>query len=511
MPSNSIASARASGLLLHPTSLPSPYGIGDLGPEAERFIDFLAAAGQSIWQVLPLGPTGYGDSPYQCFSAFAGNPNLISPDLLVEDGLLTADEAGNARLPEGPVDFAAVWRTKRRVLDAAFARIQPTHRAGMREFRAQHAIWLEDFALFMALKDEHGGVSWLDWPDVLRLRDPEALRAARVRCVDGIERHIFRQWLFFRQWDRVRALCRARGIRVMGDIPIYVAADSADVWSQPGYFLFGTDGRPSFVAGVPPDYFSATGQLWGNPLYRWDVHQRDGYRWWIDRFRATFEWFDLVRLDHFRGFYSYWSVAASETTAALGEWLPGPRAALFEALENALGCLPIFAENLGVITEEVEALRTRFAFPGMAILQFAFGSDPQAPSFQPHNYPRDVVAYTGTHDNDTTQGWWNSDAGENSTRSAGEVRQERAFAREYLGTDGREMHWALIRAVLASVANTVLIPVQDVLGLGNEARMNLPASTSGNWKWRMRTGALEPAMADRLRRMVEAYGRMPRA
>ena len=476
------SASRSSGILLHPTSLPGPYGIGDLGTEAYRFADWLAAAGQRIWQVLPLGPTGYGESPYQLFSAFAGNPLLLSLDTLVP----ASDLEGMPHFPEDRVDFESVIPWKTALLRQAFDAFHPTE-----EFDAfchDHAAWLDDFARFMALKEANGGVEWAAW---------DSRRQADAR---DIAYHKFLQFEFFRQWHSLKLYCHGLGIRMMGDIPIYVAADSADVWAHREWF------RLDAVAGVPPDYFSATGQLWGNPLYRWDALAKDAYRWWIERMRATLAMFDLVRMDHFRGFEAFWEVPAGETTAIHGRWVKGPGADLFRALEAALGKLPVVAENLGVITPEVEAIRAEFGFPGMAILQFAFGKAPQGPSFRPHNYERNLVAYTGTHDNDTVMGWWHS-AGGDSTRTPQDVEEEKARARAYLATDGREINQVMIRALMESVADTVLFPAQDVLGLGSEARMNIPSVASGNWRWRMKPGALGAEHAERLKEMVTLYGR----
>ncbi|MGI8742939.1 MAG: 4-alpha-glucanotransferase [Bryobacteraceae bacterium] len=451
---------RASGILLHPTSLPSRFGIGDLGPEAYRFVEFLQETGQKIWQVLPLGPTGYGDSPYQCFSAFAGNPLLISPEKMVERGLLESADIAAEIAPGDHVDFARVIPFKLALLRRAFANFKADDEFG--DFCAMSGYWLEDYVRFMARKGE-----------------------------DDQAAHRFFQFEFFRQWRDLKNHCARYRIRIMGDVPIYVAGDSADVWANPELF------NREYSSGVPPDYFSATGQLWGNPVYRWDRMKKTGYRWWIERFRASLAVVDIVRLDHFRGFEAYWEVPATEKTAVNGRWVTGPGAKLFEALEEALGELPIVAENLGVITPEVEALRHEFGYPGMSVLQFAFGGDAQAASFRPHNYPRELSAYTGTHDNDTTIGWWNSLDSE----------REREFTKAYLATDGREIHWDFIRAALASVANTAIVPLQDVLGLGNEARMNLPATTKGNWTWRFRSEALTRDVRDRLKRLTLLYDR----
>ena len=494
---------RSSGILLHPTSLPGRFGIGDLGPESRRFADFLAAAGQKLWQVLPLGPTGFGDSPYQCFSARAGNPLLISLEGLVEKGWLDPSALASApAFPEDHVDFEQVIPWKTALLESA-ARNQP----GFETFCETNAHWLDDFALFMALKEAHQGVAWTQWEPGARDRNSKALAKWCEQLEGRIESQKFLQFAFFEQWRELREYCRARGVRIMGDLPIYVAHDSADVWANPQFFQLDKLGNSTVVAGVPPDYFSQTGQLWGNPIYRWDVLANDGYRWWLDRFRATLKIVDMIRLDHFRGFEAYWEIPASEATAVHGRWVKGPGAALFHAAQAALGELPLVAENLGVITPEVEAIRHELGFPGMSVLQFAFGTDAQAPTFRPHNYPREVVAYSGTHDTDTTVGWWSSEGHGESTRSGDDIRRERDFAMRYLNTDGREIHWVLIRTLLASVADTVLFPLQDVLGLGSEARMNLPATLGGNWRWRYRAEALKPELAQRLRELAELYER----
>ena len=474
-------------------------------------MDFLATAGQRIWQVLPLGPTGYGDSPYQLFSAFAGNPLLISLDRLAEEGLLTRDELEQApEFPAGEVDYGRVIRFKLPLLRAAYARFKAMGQdpAGFADFRGKCGQWLPDYALFMAVKEAHGGEAvWSRWDPDIAARQQQALAQWRSRLAEEVEALEFEQYMFARQWRSLHDYAREKGIRIMGDLPIYVAHDSADVWANPDLFQLDSAGDPAVMSGVPPDYFSATGQLWGNPIYRWDRMAETGFRWWIDRVFWALHQLDLVRLDHFRGLEAYWEVPAGETTARNGCWVKGPGAALFTALERALGDLPIVAENLGVITPEVEAIRTQFGFPGMAILQFAFGKDPQAPDFKPHNYPRDRVAYTGTHDNDTTVGWWSSTNAGDSTRTAEDIREERDFTRKYLATDCAEIHWVFIRTLMASVADTVLFPLQDVLGLGSEARMNTPAVPSGNWRWRFRAETLTPPIAQRLKEMVSVYDR----
>jgi len=503
---------RSCGIILHPTSLPGRFGIGEMGAEAYRFIDWLAAAGQKIWQVLPLGPTGYGDSPYQCFSAFAGNPLLIDLEPLVEEGLLEGGDLDSApSFPEDEVDYGRVIEFKIPLLNKAsrafHARASGSEREDYDDFTARHADWLDDFALFMAVKGAHKGAVWTRWERGIAQREPAAMEAWRRRLREEVEAQKFQQYLFFKQWEALRNYCHERGIVIMGDLPIYVAHDSSDVWADPELFLLDENGDPAYVAGVPPDYFSATGQLWGNPIYRWDVMARRGYGWWMERFQATLGMVDMVRVDHFRGFEAYWQVPAGESTAMNGEWVKGPGAQLFEVVEAALGRLPIVAENLGVITPEVEAIRKRFGYPGMSILQFAFGNDPQGPDFRPHNYPRERVAYTGTHDNDTTVGWWNSTAATGSVRTSEDIRKEREFASKYLATDGTEINWVLIRTVLASVADIALYPMQDVLGLGTEARMNLPGRPTGNWRWRCRRDAMTPALAARLKELVTLYDR----
>ncbi len=494
---------RSSGILLHPTSLPGRYGIGDLDAEARRFVDFLADAGQTLWQVLPLGPTGYGDSPYQCFSSRAGNPLLISLESLVEKSWLDASALDGApAFPEDRVDFERLVPWKTAVLQSA----KPPS-SDFEGFCEANADWLDDFALFVALKEQHGGVAWNKWEPGARDRDPGALAEWRERLAAPVAAQKFLQFAFFEQWRELREYARARKVRIMGDLPIYVSHDSADVWAHRQYFELDQQGNPTVVSGVPPDYFSETGQLWGNPIYRWDALAADGYGWWLDRFRAAFGMVDMIRLDHFRGFEAYWEIPASEPTAVNGRWVKGPGAALFHAAQAALGELPLVAENLGVITPQVEAIRHECGFPGMAVLQFAFGTDDQAPTFRPHNYPREVVAYTGTHDTDTTVGWWSSKGRGESTRSEADIRRERDFAMRYLNTDGREIHWVLIRTLMASVADTVLIPLQDVLGLGTEARMNLPATMGGNWRWRYGAGALTPTITQRLRELAQLYDR----
>ena len=503
---------RSSGILLHPTSLPGPFGIGSLGDEAFQFIDFLAETGQKAWQVLPLGPTGYGDSPYQCFSTFAGNPLLISLEKLLSEGWLPQSDFRNIpAFSDGFVDYGEVIRYKLPLLRKSFDIFDQKASASERDqfdtFCAANRHWLEDYALFMAVKDAHGGVAWTLWEPEIASRQPAAVQHFGRQLAREIRSFKYAQFQFFRQWNAIRACCHDRGIKIIGDVPIFAAHDSADVWSLRELFDLEADGTPRVVAGVPPDYFSATGQLWGNPLYRWGAIARSGFHWWVERLRAALSLVDVVRLDHFRGFEAFWEVPGKAATAASGRWVQGPGTALFDKLQEELGDLQIIAENLGVITPPVEQLRIRYGFPGMAILQFAFGTDPQAPDFQPHNYPRDLVVYTGTHDNDTIVGWWNSGEAGDSTRSMEDVKKEKDFAQKYLATDGRDIHWVFIRTVLSSVAQLAVIPLQDVLGLGSEARMNTPNKPTGNWRWRYNPGQLTSEVRERLRELTSIYDR----
>ena len=498
MPSPKPRPNRSSGLLLHPTSLPGPFGIGDLGPAANAWVDALVRAKQTWWQILPLGPTGYGDSPYQSFSAFAGNPYLISPDLLARDGLVTRADLDALRTPAGPVNYGTVIPAKAALLDRAWDRFTsgatPTLRGPFEEFQHRHGHWLPDFALFMALKDGHGGAAWQTWPDPLRLRHPAPLAAARTRLAGRIGRHQFLQFLFARQWAALKEYAKAKGVKVIGDAPIFVAGDSADVWANPELFLLDADRRQIVDAGVPPDYFSATGQLWGNPIYDWAAAKKTGYAWWIARLKMALSQVDLVRLDHFRGFAAAWHVPAGSATAVKGEWVPGPGADLFHALRRALGGLPLIAEDLGLITKDVDALRDSLGLPGMRILQFAF-SDPNN-KYLPHHYDSNSVAYTGTHDNDTTRGWY-----------AGLSEKERDFVRRYLARDGSDIAWDMIRLAWGSTADLAISPLQDVLDLGTEARMNTPSKPDGNWCWRALDGALNDGVSDRLGDMTALFGR----
>jgi 4-alpha-glucanotransferase len=495
---------RSSGIILHPTSLPGPDGIGDLGPEAYRWVNFLEEAGVGLWQVLPLGPTGYGDSPYQCFSAFAGNPYLVSPALLMDDGLITrADLSARPHFETGQVDFGAVIPWKLAILEKAYQRYTKVQPGGMQEefetFRAAQAYWLDDFALFMSIKESNGGVAWNNWPKPLRMRDAAALEQFKSQNGARVEEIAFRQFLFFRQWNLLHKYANDKGIQIVGDIPIFVAFDSADAWSNKELFYINEEGEPTAVAGVPPDYFSPTGQLWGNPLYRWSVHKDSGYQWWIKRLRATLSTVDILRLDHFRGFSGYWEVKAGKPTAEVGRWVEGPGKDFFDAVKAALGDLPIIAEDLGEITQDVVDMREAFKLPGMKILQFAFQTDPQDP-FLPHNYPRNCVAYTGTHDNDTVCGWY-----------ATAPEKERDFSRRYLARSGDDIAWDMIRAVWSSVAVFALAPMQDLLSLGTEARMNYPGRASGNWTWRLPNNALTDELLKRLHENNKLYSRLAKA
>jgi len=499
-----VDSRRVSGILLHITSLPSPYGIGDLGSAAFRFADFLTRTNQRLWQVLPLGPVGYGASPYSSTSTFAGNPLLISPEPLLEYGLLTEDDLAPLRdLPDDHVDYARVKKRKTNVLQTAFKRFEEdpaaVNEAALGQFRKEQASWLEDYALYAALKDAHGGAPWTDWDAPLVRRDPTALDRARERHASSIRMHVFWQYLFHRQWTALRSYCHARDIRLFGDLPIYVARDSADVWAHQDLFRLADDGTPSVVAGVPPDYFSPEGQRWGNPLYRWDRMRENDFQWWKDRMRRTLARVDLVRLDHFRGFDAYWEIPSDSDTAINGRWVDGPGASFFESLEDDLGELPLVAEDLGVITDSVEALRDEFDFPGMAVLQFAFDNDPDN-KFLPHNYPRNLVAYPGTHDNNTTVGWWNDELS---------LPEAREYARSYLDLEASNapIHVQVLRYLMASVADRVVIPFQDILGLGEDARMNTPARPSGNWSWRFTRDQIRNADEDRLSKLTRVYGR----
>lgn len=491
---------RSAGVLLHPSSLPGPFGIGDLGPEAYRWVETLAAGKQSWWQVLPLGPTGYGNSPYQSFSAFAGNVNLLSPELLVRDGLLPEGFFGGTTFLSDRVDFDRVAPAKAAMVREAWSRFGSRHHPLKGEFdryREKEQAWLPDFALFMAIREALGGVSLTEWPADVRRRVPAAVAALETKLAGEVMVHTFGQFLFDRQWGELKRFANAKLVKLIGDAPIFVSGDSADVWAHPEQFLLTADGEANVVAGVPPDYFSEDGQLWGNPLYDWDAMAKDGYHWWASRLRRQFEQVDLIRLDHFRGFAAAWHVPAGEKTAKNGKWVDGPRAKLFQQLKQTLGVLPIIAEDLGLITPDVHELRQTSGFPGMRVLQFALGG-PDNP-YWPHNYEPDTVAYTGTHDNDTTVGWW-----------AGLKEEDRRRVCEYVGHPVSEPHWDLIRMAWASVAVLAVAPLQDVLGLGGEARMNVPGVAAGNWGWRFRPDQFRAGVIERLGEWTVRYNRVPK-
>ncbi|MBQ7678566.1 MAG: 4-alpha-glucanotransferase [Butyrivibrio sp.] len=499
---------RACGVLLPIFSLPSPHGIGALSREAYEFVDFLAAAGQSYWQILPLGPTSYGDSPYQSFSTFAGNPYFIDLDSLTEESLLTREEVD--ALPERnawSIDYATLYRTREPVLRSAF------HRSGLSEestdppkemlresfaqFTEDNQAWLADYALFMALKKAHNGRAWSEWEEPLRLREPEAMEQARTRYRDEITFVSFQQYLFHRQWKALKSYANNHGITIIGDIPIYVAYDSADTWGNPHLFQLDENRIPIAVAGCPPDAFSRTGQLWGNPLYRWGAHRETGYEWWMRRIRHSYENVDVLRIDHFRGFEGYYSIPWGEPTAEHGHWEPGPGVDFFRFIADVIGSCPVIAEDLGFLTPEVHHMREQTGYPGMKVLQFAFGTGSES-TYLPHNYERNTVVYTGTHDNDTTRSWYEGLTG-----------RDRIYADDYIGLSREQTPsaWPFIRMAMRSVADTAIIPMQDYLDLNGEARINEPSTTGNNWTWRMEPGAADEALAQRMRRLAEVTGR----
>jgi 4-alpha-glucanotransferase len=480
---------RGAGLLLHPTSLPGPCQQGDLGPDARRFVDFLVASGFGVWQVLPLNPPHEDGSPYQAQSSHAGDPRLISLQVLADEGLLAAED----------LDVAVSCEARARLLHLARQQFERGAEAGVKDafetFKQRHNHWLDDYGLFRALRRHHGNLPWWQWPQPLRDREPDAVQAAADELGEHVAQCVFEQFLFFRQWGELRAYANERGVRLFGDMPIFVALDSADVWCDRHLFDLDEDGTPRHVAGVPPDYFSATGQLWGNPLYNWTRMEADGFDWWKRRLGSQLELFDFLRVDHFRGFDACWAVAAHEQTAENGYWQPTPGRALFDALVDAFGELPLVAEDLGVITHEVEQLRDGYGLPGMKILQFAFDSDAHNP-YLPHNHVENCVVYTGTHDNDTTLGWFDSRSPELQHRIC-----------EYLGADMDDMPWPIMRSAFASVARLAVVPMQDVLALGSADRMNMPGTTSGNWQWRFRWEQLEEGLDERIMHLCRLYGR----
>lgn len=496
--------SRASGILLHPTSFPGQFGIGDLGFEAYRFVDFLVQSGQQLWQILPLGPTGDSNSPYASYSAMAGNPLLISPELLQNKGLLDKEDFANLpNFSTQRIDFSQVIQTKMPILRKACenfkANASSVEKKEFSEFRERNSNWLDDYALFMALKDAHDGVSWNKWEPAIAHREPQVIKEWQQKLSAEIFCYIYLQFEFFGQWSELKRYANQRGIKIIGDIAFYVAHDSADVWANPeNFYLDEKTGKPALMAGTPPDYFSATGQLWGNPVYNWTHLQEQDFKWWVQRFQAMLNYVDLIRIDHFRGFESFWAIKQGETTAINGKWIQAPGNIFFEVLRDKLGFLPIIAEDLGEITPEVEALRDQFEFPGMKVLQFAFGSEGDK-RFLPFNYERNFLVYTGTHDNDTTVGWFNQLSPET-----------RAAVICYLdGTSAERIHWDLIRLAHSSAANQAIVPLQDILGLGTESRMNFPGKELGNWGWRYQPTTLTLEVRDRLKIITETYGRVP--
>jgi len=491
---------RSSGILVHPSSFPNRFGIGDLGPSAFDFLNFLNKVGCGLWQILPLGPTGFGDSPYQSFSAFAGNPYLISPELLLQEGLLHPNDLVEEKhSPHLRVEFGNIIPWKLNLLEKSYVNFSNKHKLHeeFTKFCSENDRWLDDYALFMALKEIYGGSPWTNFPDTVRTREPFEILDYRKKLKHNIDRYKFYQFLFFRQWRSIRKYAQKLGIRIVGDIPLYVAHDSADVWVNPELFQLDSKGQPRVVAGVPPDYFSPTGQLWGNPIFNWSEHKDSGFRWWIERFKQTLNLVDIIRLDHFRGFVGYWQVPAGNSTAEHGEWVQGPGIEFFDQLSKGLELswnFPLIAEDLGVITEDVVELRRHLDIPGMKILQFAFSGSENP--FLPHHYLPDCVVYTGSHDNDTTLGWFNS-----------APEEEKIFAKEYLGVDGSDIAWDLIRLGWASVASYAIAPIQDILHLDSSARMNFPGRIGGNWEWRMPEDYNQDDLIERLKKINATYGR----
>ncbi len=483
-------SPRCAGVLLHPTSLPGRHGNGDLGAEAFRFVDTLDAAGMSVWQVLPHGPTHDDGSPYQCLSAHAGNPDWISLEKLVESGWLEQNSVNTCAQTSNRLECL-------RQAAVGFKNANDSQQqASFSKFKRENTDWLDDYALFTVLRGHFLSQSWTAWPHALREREPRALTKMRQDFQAQIEQVCFEQFIFFSQWQVLRRYANAHGIRLLGDMPFYVAHDSSDVWAHPELFELDVNGQPLEVAGVPPDYFSATGQRWGNPLFDWEIMARDDYGWWSTRLRTALNLYDMVRIDHFRGMEAYWSIPASEPTAMGGRWRKGPAESLLKALVKNLGSLPVVAEDLGVITPEVTALREKFGLPGMKILQFAFDSGPENP-YLPHQHTTDSVVYTGTHDNDTTLGWFHS-----------LTNEQRHHVREYLGLPAEEMPWPLLRAAWASIGNMAIVPLQDLLALDGTHRMNTPGTTAGNWRWRFEWDWVPGELTGRVRHLLEIYGRL---
>jgi len=497
---------RSAGILLHPTSLPGNFGIGDLGKEAYNFVDFLSASGQKIWQVLPLGPTGYGDSPYQCFSAFAGNPALISPERLRDNGFLTEDNLNhNFNFDPHKIDYGTVINYKKEILKKAYANFK-AHKGDIEKlfaaFCESSKEWLEDYSFFMAVKGHHNDQTWIYWDKGLVMREEKAMDKWREKLADEINYHKFVQFVFFRQWKELKNYANEKGIKIVGDMPIFIAYDSSDLWANKELFTVDEKGHLKTVAGVPPDYFSATGQLWGNPLYRWDKMEADDFKWWRLRLANMLELVDFIRIDHFRGFDAFWEIPGGAENAIQGRWVKAPGVKLFNSIKKHLGQLPILAEDLGVITKDVEALRDKFEFPGMKVLQFAFGTDMEW-KFLPHNFVRNCVVYTGTHDNDTTRSFY-----EQAKHADNDILEH---AQKYLNYYGDDIVFEIIRTAYASVADVVIVPMQDILNLGNEARMNFPSTLGGNWVWRFTWDQVPYTLADKYRSLTSLYERPPKA
>ena len=493
---------RSSGILFHPTSLPGKYGIGTLGKEAYAFIDFLKKSNQKLWQIFPLGPTGYGDSPYQSFSSFAGNPYLIDFDLLIEAHLLSEEDLKDIFFGDNGeyIDYGAIYNQKYPLLRKAYENFKSSDNSEMKgsleNFKRENSSWLNDYSLYISLKNHFNGLPWNEWPQDIKNRENAAMEHYKNELADDIEYHNFIQFLFFKQWGDVKRYANENGIKIIGDIPIFVAADSSDAWANPEIFLFDKERKPVKVAGVPPDYFSATGQLWGNPLYNWEKLKETNYSWWVERVRANLSTCDIIRIDHFRGFEAYWAVPYGDDTAINGQWEPGPGIDLFNAIKSQLGELPIIAEDLGLMTQGVIDLREATGFPGMKILGFAFDSGEEN-DYLPHTYTRNCVVYTGTHDNDTLVGWFQK-----------AKEEDREFARNYLNSRAdEEIHWDAIRGAWSSVACMAISPVQDFLGLGSEARINTPGVASGNWQWRLKQGVLTNELAERIAKLTKIYSR----
>ena len=490
---------RTSGILLPVSSIPSAYGIGSFSKEAYEFVDFLEKAGQSYWQILPLGPTGYGDSPYQSFSTFAGNPYYIDFEELIEEGLLTKEQCEECDWggSEAYVDYEKIYKSRFRVLKEAFDNSRLEDNEDFQAFVAENAFWLSDYSLYMAVKDSYKGKSWSEWDGDIRLRKPEAIEKYAEKLKEEILFYEFQQYLFDTQWRKLKKYANDKGVKVIGDIPIYVALDSADTWANPELFQLDENRRPTGVAGCPPDAFSATGQLWGNPLYKWDYHKETEYAWWIQRISYCYKLYDVVRIDHFRGFDEYYNIPFGDTTAEFGRWEKGPGYDLFKVMKKKIGNKPVIAEDLGFLTPTVNQLLKKSGYPGMKVLQFAFDSREES-DYLPHNYTANSVVYTGTHDNDTTVGWYQTIS-----------RRDRSFARKYLNIKtGRELEWNFIRAALGSVSDTAVIPMQDYLGLGSEARINVPSTLGTNWKWRMTKGQIPEGLAEKIYDLCKLYGRV---